>query len=132
MWFTWLRSSWRRARTPVVMRPAEEGLDLREQARKVDRLGVEVVTSGFQREVAVIRLGVGGEGEDGDGGRVGGRLELPGRLPAVDARQAHVHENKVGMRFPGPGHAFLAVDGHDHVVAPPLAATGAHGPVPLV
>src|SRR3954469_6643254 len=62
----------------------ELGLDLVDEAREVDGLGVVVVAAGLEGLLAVAGHGVRREGDDRDGAgeRVG--LEAPGRFPAVD------------------------------------------------
>ena len=60
------------------------------------------------------------------------RLELARRFPAVDAGQAHVHQDQRRRLRPGHGHALLAVDGDDHLVAPPRQAARQHVAVHLV
>src|SRR5262249_19098625 len=61
-----------------------QGVDLRQQARELDRLGVVVVAAGLQRLLPVARHRVGGQGDDRDTPRGRRGLELPGGLPAVE------------------------------------------------
>src|SRR5207248_2896446 len=48
------------------------------------------------------------------------RLDLAGRLPAVQHRQAHIHQNQVRRLAPGQRHALLAVAGSDDLEPAPL------------
>src|SRR5687768_8311230 len=75
---------------------------------------------------------MGGQGEDRNRAGLLRRLQLAGGLPPVDAGQAQVHEDDVGHIRLGPGDALLPVDGHDHLVPPPLEPPGQHVPVHLV
>src|SRR5712691_8738408 len=99
-----VRSSWRmlasrtlRTRLPSAAAPgssssstvgcsatrAEQRLDLLEQTWQLNWFGVVVVAAGRQRFVAIARHGVRRQGDDRNRPRLRRRLELPGRLPAV-------------------------------------------------
>ena len=73
-----------------------------EQPRQLDRLGVVVVAAGLQRADPVAHHGVRGQGDDRDVPGRGVRLQQPGRLPAVDLGQVHVHEDQVRQLAPAP------------------------------
>src|SRR5262249_50876371 len=85
---------------PVRGRPAEQGPDLPEQAGDLDRLGVVLVAPGGQGLLPVPghRVGRQGDHRDVPGLRVG--LELARRLPPIQDRQAHVHQDEI--RSPRP------------------------------
>src|SRR5262245_53504031 len=147
MWFSGVRSSWRRCarlpessviarllRAPLPLVGGEGGsgvvgrgdsrvswgqerLDLPEETFQLDRLGVEVVAAGGHGLLAVTRHRVSGERDDPD--RSGGRVRAKraGRLPAVEHGEAHVHEDEGGGFGPSLVDALLAVHGDDDLVA---------------
>ena len=78
-----------RAVEPVHARfTAQAVLDLGEQARQVDRLGVEVAAAGGQALLAVRLEGAGRQRDDRDACRLRIGLDAPRRLPAVHPRRA--------------------------------------------
>ncbi len=60
------------------------------------------------------------------------RLDPAGRLPAVQPRQAHVHQDQRRRLRPRHGHALLAVDRDGDLVAAPGEAARQHVAVHLV
>src|SRR5262249_25779333 len=82
----------------------EQGLDFSQQVRELHRLGFVVVAAGLQGLLPVARHGVGGQRNHRDAPRPQLGLELPGRLPAVEARETHVHQDEV--RGLGTGHVY--------------------------
>src|SRR5918911_3171857 len=111
---------------------AQQRLDLLEQAWELNRFGVVVVAAGRQRFVAIARHGVRRQGDDRNRARLRRRLELPGRLPAVQDGQAHVHQDQVGCLGAGEVHPLLPVNGDDNLVAAPLQPTREHVAVHLI
>src|SRR5262249_10025672 len=74
-----------------------ERFDLRAQAGIVHRLAVVVVAAGGERLLAVARHRVRGERDHGDGARFGCSLEPARGFPAVDHREAQVHDDEIGL-----------------------------------
>src|SRR5262249_42980283 len=112
--------------------PAEQGPDLAEQAGELDRLGVVLVAPGGEGLLPVPGHGVGSQGDHRDvpGLRVG--LELARRLPPIQDRQAHVHQDEV--RSPGPGglEPLAAVHRGQYLVPLPPEVPGQPVPALLV
>ena len=87
---------------------------------KADRLGVEVVATGGERQVAVIGHGMGAQHDDRDVlcRRIG--FELPRRLPSIDDREPQIHQDEIGLCGLRNRDRLLAIDGQHHVVPAPL------------
>ncbi len=68
----------------------------------------------------------------GNGRGRGVGLDPARRFPAVDDRQAHVHEDDIGRGRGGQIDALLAIDGDDDFVAPPREAAREHVAVHFV
>lgn len=64
--------------------------------------------------------------------REGVGLDRSRRFPAVQDRQAHVHQDDVGELDLGHRHALGAIDGHDDHVAPSFETPRQHVAVHLV
>src|SRR5579863_3980361 len=77
--------------------PARQRLDLCQEARQIDRLGVVIVAA--RREGTITIAGHRMSRQADHRNRLGGGVafEPPGRLPAVDPWQAHVHQNEVRL-----------------------------------
>src|SRR5216684_382881 len=140
MWLSGVRSSWRSCAPGSLLtaprsragRPPELRLDLLEQPGEIDGLGVEVVAARCDRLLPVARHGVRGERDHRDRAGLRGGLDPAGRLPAVQARQAHVHQDERGRLRARHRHPLLAVDRDGDLVAAPGEPTGEHVPVHLV
>src|SRR6266436_8879984 len=140
MWFSGVRSSWRSwapgsmltAARSRAGRPPELRLDLLEEPGEIDGLGVEVVAARRHRLLPVARHGVRGERDHRDRPRLRGRLDLSGGLPAVQSREAHVHQDERGRLRAGHRHSLLAVDRDGDLIAAPDETAGEHVPVHLV
>ena len=97
-----------------------------------DMLSRRLVRNGFEGLVAIAGHGVRRQRDDRDRLRCRIGFDLPGRFPAVEHRQAHVHENQV--RGHGLGHldALAAVHRHDDLVTLALETARQHVAVHLV
>src|SRR5258707_9518674 len=140
MWLSGVRSSWRSCAPGSMLtaprsraaRPAGLRFDLLEQPGEIEGLGVEVVAPRRHRLLPVARHGVRGQRDHRDRAGLGGRLDPAGRLPAVQARQAHVHQDEGGRLRARHRHPLLAVDRDGDLVAAPGEPTGEHVAVHLV
>src|SRR6185436_8544854 len=98
--------------------PREQRLDLRQQARQLDGLRVEVVATHAPRPLGILGHGVRREADHGDAGRAVPGLDSPGRLPAVEHRQSQIHEDEIRLVGARLRDALLAVRrGRDLVAA---------------
>src|SRR5437764_695410 len=112
------RDRWSRRRSLV-----EQALDLPQQPRQLDRLGVEVVAPRRQRFLTVAAHRIGRQGDNGYVPSVLFSLELARRRPAIQHRQAEIHQNHIGPLARGELHASGAIArDHDRV---PLALEAA-------
>src|SRR5436305_8315914 len=94
------RDRWSRRRSLV-----EQALDLPQQSRQLDRLGIEVVAARRERFLTVTAHRIGGEGDDGYVPSVLRSLELARRRPAIQHRQAQIHQNPIRPLARGKLHA---------------------------
>ena len=99
---------------------------------EIPRFGVEVVAAGFTCLGLVRFHGMRGQGDDGNvtGGIV--RFQSASGFPTVDFREAHIHEDEVGLLAAGHVDALLPVDGHDDGEAAALEAAREHVAVHFV
>ena len=87
----------------------QQGPDFRKKARELDRLGVIVVTTGIERALPVARHGVRSQRDHRNRARLRVRLDLPRRLPAINHRQAHVHQDEIGLERMRQFQTFASV-----------------------
>src|SRR5271168_1167532 len=73
----------------------EAGLDLVEQSRQVDGLGVEIRAADLDALGAIARQRVRGQRDDGDRRGCGGGLDQLRRFPAVHWAECYVHQYQV-------------------------------------
>ncbi len=73
-----------------------------------------------------------GQRDDGDMARLARRLQAPRRLPAVQDRQAQVHEDECRQLAPRRVDPLRAVAGDHHLVALAPQPAGQHEDVVLV
>src|ERR1700684_2402007 len=101
----------------LTLRRAYEALDLADETVELHRFGIVIVTAGLDRLFTVPGHGVRRQPDyrHASGGIIG--LDATGRLPAVDDRQAHVHQNDVGPFAAGQIDALLPVHGEHHLKA---------------
>src|SRR5204863_9430064 len=85
------RDRWSRRRSLV-----EQALDLPQQSRQLDRLGIEVVTPHRQGVIAVAAHGVSGQRHDRDMAGVRRWLEFPRGVLTVAPRQTVNHTDQIG------------------------------------
>src|SRR5215470_18947227 len=66
-----------------------------QQPIKLHRLGIELLTSGGERLLALAGKRMGRQADDRHVARLGLALQAPCRFPAVDDRHLQVHQDKV-------------------------------------
>src|SRR5262249_18627128 len=81
----------------------QKRFDLAEQPWQVNRLGVVVIATRFQGSLTVTGKRMSSESDDRDRSGGGRCSDSPRHLPAVEDRNAHVHENQIGLRAAGQG-----------------------------
>src|SRR6185437_1222318 len=107
-------------------------LDLRQQALEFDRLRLEFVAAGGERPVGVTLHRVRGEGDHRNGPKALIGLDPPGRLPPVDHRQAHVHQDEIGRELGRRVDRCLSVLREHHLVPAPRETSRQHVAVQFV
>src|SRR6266487_504400 len=93
----------------LVGPPGAVGEHLRGKRQNIDRLGDQPGESRFIKARPIGLQYRRGQGHDRDGCRRGLAFELPRGLDPVDARERDIHEDEVGLVFPGHDHGVLAV-----------------------
>ena len=114
-----------RPSNPIVALTGGDGtdqllVDLHQQTREVDRLGVVVVAPGRERFLTVARHGVGGQRDDGGLAELWVGFKGAGDGPSVHDRQVHVEQDDVRPLARGLVDRLLSVGREDHVEAAPL------------
>ena len=102
----------------------QQRFDLGQELLEPHRLGVEIVAAGRERHLAVVDHRVRAQDDERNVPRRGVRLQLPRRFPAVDARQAEIHQDEIGQRRSGDRHRLLAVHGQQDPIASALETAG--------
>src|SRR2546430_1359557 len=100
----------------------QQRLDLLQQPRQIDRLGIEVIAPRGERLLAVAGHRIGREGNDGNVAGLPCGLDLPRGLPAIEHRKAEIHQYDVGPLACGELHAARAVAGDHHAMPLTLQA----------
>src|SRR5579863_2199853 len=101
----------------VVSGARKQRVDLFEQARHLDRLGIIIITASLDRFLAIAGHRMRRKRDDWDCRRGLARPDATGCLPTVDDGQAHVHQDQVRALALGHDDALLAIEGHDHLEA---------------
>src|SRR5262249_28091522 len=101
--------------TMLVLVPVEQAVDLAEQAIDLYRLAIVIVAPGLHRLVAVAAHGMSREPDHPDSAHRAVRLESPGCPPPVHHRQAHIHEDDVGLFAARKVYPLLSVRREHHL-----------------
>jgi hypothetical protein len=110
----------RRGRSAPWRARAKQAFNLLQQPRQLHRLGVVVVAARLEAPIPIGRHCVRGEADDRDAFGFRRGLELARGLPTIQNRQAHVHQDEIGLFRSGQAHALLAVARDQHLKTPPL------------
>jgi hypothetical protein len=95
---------------PVSSFAVEQALDLVQEPRQLDRLGIEIIATRGHGLFTVLHQGMGGERDDRDRAGRGIGLDPARRLPAVYDRQTHVHQDQIRFLAHRHSDALAAVD----------------------
>jgi len=76
--------------------PCQESRDLFEQPVKIDRFGFEVVATDVHCAIPIFTQYICGKGNDRNMARFRTLFDPFGRLPSVQDRQSHIHEDQIG------------------------------------
>ncbi len=103
-------------------------LDVLENVVRLDRFGEVAREAGVLRPLVITGDHLGGESNDGGVCHLRVLPDLLGSLPAVQHRQAQIHDDQVGAMFLGTANSFRSILRFDHPVAGVLEQLGINDP----